>query len=235
MTLYCRLALFAMTALQIVPTCNAQDEKRDFFVFLTTGKPTQGIAAEEIQKKQAAHLENFGRLAKLGSLTTAGPCADPDKVTRGIVVIHADSIPDAEAMFGPDPYVSEGFMKAELNGFQTVAGKLQLVSEVTSMEQSVIVIISQGNKWPSHPSLVKTIGPKLTALAKEQFDAKKLAFAGLFNTKSNNASKRVAVMIFYGKDLDSVKSILESHELLREEWVRFQAFPQYLAKGALVD
>jgi len=103
------------------------------------------------------------------------------------------------------------------------------------MEQSVIVIISQGNKWPSDPSSVKTIGPKLTALAKEQFDAKKLAFAGLFNIKSDNSSKRVAVMIFRGKDLDSVKSILESHELLREEWVRYQAFPQHVAKGALAD
>ena len=47
-------------------------------------------------------MTNYCRLAKLGSLTIAGPCADPDKVTRGIVVIHADSIPDAEAMFGPD-------------------------------------------------------------------------------------------------------------------------------------
>lgn len=75
------------------------------------------------------------------------------------------------------------------------------------------------------------VGPKLTALAKEQFDAKKLAFAGLFNTKSNNAAKRVAVMIFRGKDSDAVKSILDSYELLREKWVRYHAFPQYLAKG----
>ena len=232
---YCRLALFAITALRIVPTCIAADESRDFIVFLTTGKSTQGIAAEEIQKKQSAHLENFGRLAKLGSLTAAGPCTDPEKVIRGIVVIHADSVQDAEAMFGPDPYVSEGFMKAELNGFQTIAGKLQLVSEVTSMEESVIVIISQGSKWPSDPSLAKTIGPKLTTLAKELFDAKKLAFAGLFNAKSNNEAKRVAVMIFRGKDLESLKSILDSQELLREQWCRYQAFPQYLAKGALVD
>ena len=128
------------------------DVERDYFVFLTTGKTTQGVAPEEIQKKQAAHIDNFGRLAKLGSLTAAGPCSDPDKVTRGIVVINADSIADAEAMFGPDPYVSEGFMKAELNGYRTVAGKLQLVTEVISMEQSVLVILTQGEKWSTEKS-----------------------------------------------------------------------------------
>lgn len=79
-----------------------------------------GVASEDIQKKQAAHLENFGRLAKLGSLTTAGPCSDPDKATRGIVVINADSIADAENLFGPDLYVSEGYMKAELHEYKTL-------------------------------------------------------------------------------------------------------------------
>ena len=135
----------------------AGEVERDYFVFLTTGKTTQGVAPEEIQKKQAAHLDNFGRLAKLGSLTAAGPCSDPDKVTRGIVVINADSIAEAEAMFAPDPYVSEGFMKAELNGYKTIAGKLQLVTEVTSMEQSVLVILTQGDKWSAEPSVAKAV------------------------------------------------------------------------------
>ncbi len=212
---------------------NASEVERDFFVFLTTGKTTQGVAPEEIQKKQAAHLENFGRLAKLGSLTTAGPCSDPDKVTRGIVVINADSIAEAEAMFGPDPYVSEGFMKAELNGYQTIAGKLQLVTEVTSMEQSVLVILTQGDKWSLEPSIVKSVDEKLAKLAKDQFEAKKIGFAGLFNAKSNNTSKRIAVMVFHGKEIEPVKAILESQPFVQDGVVRFKAFPQYLAKGAL--
>lgn len=213
-------------------SCGGEVE-RDYFVFLTTGKTTQGVAPEEIQKKQAAHLENFGRLAKLGSLTAAGPCSDPDKLTRGIVVINADSIAEAEAMFGPDPYVSEGFMKAELNGYKTVVGKLQLVTEVTSMEQSVLVILTQGDKWSAEPSVVKSVDEQLVKLAKEQFEAKKIGFAGLLNGKSNNTSKRVAVMLFRGKELEPVKAILESQALVQDGVVRFKAFPQYLAKGAL--
>ena len=209
------------------------DENRDYFVFLTTGKSTQGVVTEEVQKKQQAHLENFGRLAKLGSLTAAGPCADPGKTIRGIVVVNADSIPDAESKFGPDPYVSEGFMKSELHQYETIAGKLQLVLEVTSMEESIIVVLNRGSKWSKEQS--SPFKSSWTAFAKEQHASKALGFAALFTDQSNNESKRLGVMIFRGKDMAAVKSILESHELVRNEIVGFQAFPQYLAKGAIAD
>ncbi len=223
------LIVIALSQLQVV---SAIDEKRDYFVFLTTGKSTQGIGAEVVQQKQAAHLENFGRLAKLGSLTTAGPCADPDKKIRGIVVIHADSIADAESKFVSDPYVSEGFMKAELHEYQTVAGKLHLVSEVLSMEESVIAIASRGPKWTDQ-SQDAMVASAYALFAKRQFDEGKLGFAAQFHGKANNESGRVAVMIFRGKDMASVKKTLEANELVSDELVTIQAFSQYLAKGAI--
>jgi uncharacterized protein YciI len=210
----------------------AADENRDYFVFLTTGKSTQGIAPEVVAQKQAAHLANFGRLAKLGSLTIAGPCADPDKKTRGIVVVHADSIADAESKFGPDPYVSEGFMKAELHPFQTVVGKLKLVTEDITMEQIAIAIASRGKKWKDK-SQDESIAADYASFAKKQFEAGKLGFAAQFTDKSNNDSGRVAVMIFRDKDVEFVKKTLESSELVRDEKVSVQVFPQYMAKGAI--
>lgn len=42
-------------------------------------------------------------------------------------------------------------------------------------------------------------------------------------------------MIFRGKEIDSVKGALEGIDLVREELVGFQTFPQYLAKGALAE
>jgi uncharacterized protein YciI len=213
----------------------ADETKKDYFVFLTTGKATDGVSPEDIKKKQAAHLENFGRLAKLGLLTVAGPCSDPDKSIRGIVVIHAESISVAEDYFKPDPYVSEGFMNVELHHYQTVAGRLQLVSEMTSLEQSVLVILSQGDHWPTEPSQTKLMEASLAKMAKESFETKKLGFAVSFNVESNNKSKRVAVMIFRGKDLDPVLSILESQEAIKSGAVQFTAFKQYMAKGAIPD
>ena len=229
------LSFLFLVSIVFLTNDKSNESKKDYFVFLTTGKSTEGVSPDDIQTKQAAHLENFGRLAKLGSLTAAGPCSDPDKVTRGIVVINAKSISDAETHFGPDPYVSEGYMKAELHGYQTIAGKLELVSEVTSMEQSVLVILCQGKQWPTEALPLKGVEAQFSALAKEQFAAKKLGFAGLFNEQTNNNSKRVAVMLFRGKELEPVLSILESHELIKSGSIQFKAFKQFMAKGALPD
>ena len=56
------LALFASSQVFAAP-----DEKLDYFVFLVTGSSTEGgTAKEDIEKMQASHLENFGRLAKIG-------------------------------------------------------------------------------------------------------------------------------------------------------------------------
>ena len=230
---YCRIiATLIIVAYAQFQSASAVEDNRDYFVFLTTGKSTQGIAADIVQQKQAAHIENFGRLAKLGSLTVAGPCSDPNKKTRGIVVISADSIADAESKFEPDPYVSEGFMKAELHQYETIAGKLLLVTEVKSMEESVIAIISRGPKW-TEKSQDASIASKYALFAKNQFDEGKLGFAAQFSSKSNNESGRVAVMIYRGNDVEAVKKTLDANELVHDEQVRFQAFPQYLAKGAI--
>ena len=235
MNLFQTLTSFLFLTLSISQVETANDQTRDYFVFLTTGKSTQGIAADVIQQKQVAHLDNFGRLAKLGSLTAAGPCADPNKKTRGIVVVHANSVNDAESKFAPDPYVSQGFMKAELNQYKTIAGKFQLILEVTSMEQSVIVILSRGSKWTEKKPQDESTASKLADFAKKQFNEGKLGFAAQFNGESNIESERIAVMIFRGKEIDPVKRALEGIDLVREELVGFQAFPQYLAKGTLAE
>ena len=233
MTCFQLFLSLVFVGLSHVHSVTAADEVRDYFVFLTTGKSTQGIATEIIQQKQASHLENFGRLAKLGSLTAAGPCADPNKRTRGIVIIKAGSIADAESKFGPDPFVSEGYMNAELHQYEVIVGKLHLVTEVTSMEESVIVIVGRGPKWIEKRTQEELITSNLSIFAKGQFEEGKLGFAAQFRHPSNNDSGRIAVMIFRGKDIAAVRKTLEASELMRDELITFQAFPQYLVKGAL--
>ena len=209
------------------------DEKLDYFVFLVTGKPTQGTVPEEIEKMQAAHLENFGRLAKIGELSAAGPCTDPEKIVRGIVVINATSIKDAESKFEPDPYVGQGFMKTEIHQYRTVAGKFVIPADATKLEKNVIVIVSQAEKWPTDLAKQQSISDKLGTFAKEQHTVGKLGFAGRFGEQSNNKSPRVAVMIFRGEDLESIQKLIGEQEAVKEKLVRVQVFAQYLVKDSM--
>jgi hypothetical protein len=50
-----------------------------FWIFLTSGKSTANVDRVEIEKMQAAHLSNFGRLHGEGKLFMAGPLSDPEK------------------------------------------------------------------------------------------------------------------------------------------------------------
>lgn len=211
----------------------APAEKLDYFVFLVTGKSTEGRAQTEVEKMQAAHLENFWRLAKLGELSAAGPCADPDKLVRGIVVINATSIADAESKFAADPYVSEGYMKTEIHQFQNAAGKLVIPADTSKLEKSTIVIVSHGEQWPSDSSKQESVRHKLNEFAKGQFAKGKLGFAASFDEQSNNKAPRVAVMIFRGEDLEAVTQTIGDLDVLKDKSIRAQAFAQYLVKDAM--
>lgn len=83
-----------------------------YWVFLITGKPTAGVDSSEIEKMQAAHLENFRKLAEDGRLVTAGPLSDPEGRLRGIVILNANGPDQVAEMFKPDPYIQEGYMEA---------------------------------------------------------------------------------------------------------------------------
>ena len=211
----------------------AQPEKLDYFVFLTTGKSTEGTAKEDVQKMQMAHLANFTRLAGIGELSAAGPCVDPDKTIRGIVVINASSIADAESKFKPDPYVSGGFMKAEMHQFNKIAGKLVIPEDITKLDKYTLVIARRGPKWPSQPNDALALNEKLKTVATEQHAAGKLGFAALFADQQNNEAPRIAVMIFRGDDTADVEKIVKASGLASEQTVEFQVFPQYLVKDAM--
>lgn len=209
------------------------DEKLDYFVFLVTGKPTQGVAQEEIQKMQAAHLENFRRLAKINELSAAGPCADPEKSIRGIVVINGNSISDAESKFGPDPYVSQGFMKTEIHQYRDSVGKFVIPDDATKMDQHVIAIISQDEKWPSNSADQQSVRSQLTSFAKERHATGELGFAALLGDQTNNKAPRMAVMIFRGSDLNKVTKSIVDLDSVKNKSLRVQVFAQYLVKDAL--
>ena len=95
-----------------------------------------------------------------------------------------------------------------------------------------MLVVNSCMKW-TEKSQDASIASAYALFAKKQFDDGKLGFAAQFSGKSNNESGRVAVMIFRGNDLALVKKLLEANELVRDEMVTFQAFPQYMAKGAI--
>jgi hypothetical protein len=62
----------------------------------------------------AGHLQNIGRLAKLGKLTVAGPLGKNDKQYRGIFILNVSSFEEANELLQSDPTIKEKLLEAEL-------------------------------------------------------------------------------------------------------------------------
>ncbi len=208
-------------------------ERLDYFVFLVTGKSAEGTAKAEMEQMQKAHVGNFGRLAGLGELSAAGPCSDPEKRVRGIVVVHATSLVEAEAKFGADPYVTQGFMKTEIHPYKALTGKFVIPTDTTKLDQYTLAIVSQAGNWPADVEQTKAVQDAFQSFAKEHSAAGKLGFAAMFSGRSNNQTARVAVMVFHGNEQANVERLFSEWKLVQDNVIKVQVFPQYLVKDAM--
>jgi len=74
----------------------------------------------EVEALQEAHLANFKRLADMGKLAINGPLLDSFATSgeiRGIGVLKADSMQEAQELIGTDPMVKVGRLAFELHAW----------------------------------------------------------------------------------------------------------------------
>lgn len=87
--------------------------KKYVFVILKTGSATMDNKAKK-DSIFAGHLENIGRLAKLGKMVVAGPLGKNDKTYRGIFILNAATFEEAHALLDSDPAVKAKLLEPEL-------------------------------------------------------------------------------------------------------------------------
>ncbi len=201
-----------------------------YFVFLVMGKNPPKATKEEISEYQKAHISNFDRLFGLKKLCAAGPMSDPTKHKRGIVMLTVKKPAEVMEAFGPDPYVSKGFMDVQMHPLRVDFGKVNTAGiEPSGIEENRIVIFTKGTLVPDSPEL--RLATKLQAdhLKKEGPKAG-LAFYATFT--SNTADER-AVAFFRGKDDLTIQAWIDAHPLVKMGTLKATKMPQYLGKGVL--
>jgi uncharacterized protein YciI len=82
------------------------------FVILKTGPVSAEKAVTDSLFR--GHMENIGRLATSGKLLVAGPMKKNDKNYRGIFILNAATIEEAEKLLETDPAVKAKLLDAEL-------------------------------------------------------------------------------------------------------------------------
>lgn len=206
------------------------DAKSRYWIFLVTGKSAAGVPKEEIADKQKAHIDNFKRLAELKKLFAAGPMADPAKTKRGIVLIEAESLDKIPALFEPDPYVTEGFMKIDANKITKMVGETKINLVEQGMDELRIAV------WDRATDSAGKVDAEMKAVRQAHEDhwtkwraAKKVSLRCSFSEDSPH----FGIIIFPKSDDTEIKKLLDSDPMVSAKLLNYSLMPQYLMKGAL--
>jgi len=93
------------------------------YVFLVKKGPKWSPeSTPEISALQEAHLANYRRLAEMGKLAITGPFLDAFAVSgeiRGMGVLKASSLEEAQELVSTDPMVKVGRLVFELHTWMT--------------------------------------------------------------------------------------------------------------------
>ena len=92
-----------------------------YYIYLLKKGPTWSPEeTPEIDALQEAHLANLQRLGEMGRLVINGPLLDPFATSgeiRGIGVLKANSLAEAEELISTDPMVKVGRLLFELHAW----------------------------------------------------------------------------------------------------------------------
>jgi uncharacterized protein YciI len=230
-----RCFVWSMAALSVNQTTIARSatEKKappevatTYWIFLTTGKSSQGTERSEIEKLQAAHLANFGRLHKAGKLFTAGPLVDPQKKMRGIVVVKAPDLKSLSELFEPDPFVKNGFLNIDAIKMEVAVGKFQETANPKALAEYRLVLLEKPT--PDGKELDAEAQKNNRAYCQTIHDAERLCFAGWL---SDDELSRRGILIFHKLDDATLKSLVDELPAVKSKTWKATTIPLYMSEG----
>ncbi len=206
------------------------DSGQLFWIFLTTGKTTEGVSDERIQEMQAAHLANFKALAERDKLLTAGPLTDPEKKLRGIVVARAKNERELMSYFDEDPYVQNGYLKIEATKMKFEHGVINTKITPQGLEEYRIVILE--NNGGEHKESEDERAKNRAFMDQLSADKNVLLSAILPSGKFN----RHAVLVMSKNENDeALKQLIAEIPAVKSGLWKTRVFPLYMGKGTLTS
>lgn len=85
-----------------------------YLVLLHAGDSAHDFTEDELMDLQVEHLSHIQKLAREGKLIIAGPFIDAPDDLRGLFILKAGSIEEAQTFVDDDPAVQAGRLKMQV-------------------------------------------------------------------------------------------------------------------------
>ncbi len=207
-----------------------QTGMKNYWVFLKTGKPSTEFEREEMERMQAAHLENFGRLFKLGKLSAAGPLADPVRKLRGIVCVSATNAAEIPEYFAEDPFIEHGILEIEAHEIVDQQGAFSPEFSETEMEEYQIVLLHSTLRGAATvtPAVEKSTHDYLASILLPE----KMRMALRFGPNDNNLA---GILILKKQEPEMAETLINKIPLISNGQWKHELLPLYMSQGILDD
>ena len=209
-------------------TAPSQPAGQLFFVLLKRPANAPELSKEDGEKLQAEHMANILRLHDEGKLLVAGPFLD-DGVLRGIFVLRAPSLQQAQAWADSDPAIHAGRMTAEVHGPWAVQpGGIHETTTPNTLEQYTLILVNRGENWdPKSPAFQEVANRHLSYLLK-LMEQGTLALAGPF--RDGGEPKGAFI---YAVPLEQAMKLEQEDPMVKAGYFKIEGHPWATAKGVL--
>lgn len=223
----CLLAFAALTIAQ-----SKSNAPKYFFVLLKRPTNAPQLSKEAGDKLQEEHMANVRKLHSEHKLVVAGPFMD-DMSLRGIFVLKAESLEQAQDWAGSDPAIKAGRLVAEMHGPWDIDPSAISEPETTQgMEQYTLVLLKSGEKWnPSALGFMDVIRQH-HAVLQEMIEKGKIAVAGPFPLSDPGELRGVTI---FRVGVEETAKLVRDDPTVKAGLLKTEIHPWITGKGVLAS
>lgn len=201
-----------------------------YFVLLTRPANPPQLSKEAGEKLQEEHMANIRKLHAEHKLLIAGPFLDNTSL-RGIFVLRAGSLEQAQEWANSDPAVRAGRLAAEVHGpWKVDTSLIREPDKTESMEQYTLVLVEKSEKWDPSTAEFSEAMKRHRSFMGDMVTRGNVAVAGPFGADESSDLRGVAI---YRVGSEETEKLVAEDPLVKAGAAKEEIHPWITGKGVL--
>jgi uncharacterized protein YciI len=207
-----------------------KDSAQYFVVFLKRPPNAPQLSKEAGEKLQEEHMANIRKLHAEGKLCVAGPFMD-DTSLRGIFVLKANSLQQAQEWTNTDPAVKAGRLAGEVRGpWDIDSADIRNPEKTEGLEQYTLVLMNSGGHSTASSAGQEAIFHQHHDYLMGLKSQGKIAVLGPFT--SNTEADPLGIVI-YRVDQEEANKLAQGDPAVKAGLLKPETHPWATGKGVL--